>query len=212
MYALSYPPLIFPLLPLTVSLSWPQLSLFFFLLSSSFLSSCLHPFYLYPLLVLIPFFFFLYLLFFVLSVSCHPSLTISILSLSLFCLSSPPPPYFLFFSPKPSTSCLHRVSLFCYCFLSTAGLTTQACSPIRRPSQSGLWCWETSNGQDQRLHTGWDPSVVMETVSPYQFLHVSPVCMLLLVFLSTCFVTFWDILILFTLFDFIRLYIKMSYS
>lgn len=102
--------------------------------------------------------------------------------------------------------------LFCYCFPSTAGLTTQACSPIRRPSQSGLWCWETSNGQDQRLHTGWDPSVVMETVSLYQFPHVSQVCMLLLVFLSTCFVTFWDILILFTLLDFIQLYIKMSYS
>lgn len=67
-------------------------------------------------------------------------------------------------------------------FPLTTGLMTQACSPIKGPSQSGLWCWETSNGQDQRLHTGWDPSVVMETVSPYWFLHVNQVYMLLLVF------------------------------
>lgn len=144
-------------------------------------------------------------------------------SLSLSCLPSPPPPFFLFLSPKPSTSCLHGphnlscASIpFCVPFFATfpltAGLTTQACSPIRRPSQSGLWCWETSNGQDQRLRTGWDLSVVMETVSPYQFLHVSQVYILLLVFLSTCFVTYWDILILFTLLNFIQLYIKMSYS
>lgn len=46
------------------------------------------------------------------------------------------------------------------------GLKTPACSSTRRASLSGLWCWVTSRGRGQRPPTGWDPSVVMETVSP----------------------------------------------
>ncbi len=50
-----------------------------------------------------------------------------------------------------------------------AGLKTWACSPIRRTSPSGLWCWVTSRGLGQRPPTGWERYVVMETVSPAQF-------------------------------------------
>lgn len=74
---------------------------------------------------------------------------------------------------------LPRVWIFAFFFSSTCchpsiclphpphrtGLMTQVCSPIREASQSGLWCWGTSSGKGLRLPTGWDPCVVMETVS-----------------------------------------------
>lgn len=50
-----------------------------------------------------------------------------------------------------------------------AGLRTRASSPIKRASQSGLWCWVMSRDQAQKLPTEWDHFVVMETVSFFFF-------------------------------------------
>lgn len=82
--------------------------------------------------------------------------------------ASCPPASFLYCHPiSPASTCLD----FCYPSICLphpphrTGLMTQVCSPIREASQSGLWCWGTSSGKGLRLPTGWDPCVVMETVS-----------------------------------------------
>lgn len=55
--------------------------------------------------------------------------------------------------------------LFLHTSCCSSGLKTRVCSPTRRTCPSAPWCWGTSGGRAQRLPTGWDPSVAMETVS-----------------------------------------------
>lgn len=84
--------------------------------------------------------------------------------------------FFLHISPPvPLVS-----SSFLYNFLKfSPGLMTRVWSLIRRPSQSGPWCWVTSRGRVQRLPIRSDHLGAMETVSPYAcILSVCIWCML----------------------------------
>lgn len=81
--------------------------------------------------------------------------------------STSSPSIFLFFLWISSSS-LHSTSSL-LSSSSPTGPKTLACSPTKRASPSGLWCWVTSRGRGQRQPTGWGLSVVMETVSPSWF-------------------------------------------
>lgn len=115
----------------------------------------------------------------------HHHLLLLLILLPFFLLFLLLPPLFVlrflpFFSPL---FILHHLLLHSLLFVPRLlppppppGLKTRACSPIRRASPSGPWCWVTSRGRGPRQPTGWDRSVAMETVSPAQTASSSMLC------------------------------------